>query len=170
MTGIPIQKANALTITEALLNRVVYQFGPPKTFIIDEDSTLSSDVLMHIYNTLNIRSQVILPLHNGSLRAKRYVRSISEILCKNFKTTGKDWHLYMNPFCYALSTYVSPSTGYSAFKMVYLPKPAALTHIEYSPLQQLSRSPDGYMKIMKKRFDVLKKIVHDKRTHDQSVQ
>ena len=33
---IPIQKANAVTIAEALLNRVVYQIGPPKTLIIDE--------------------------------------------------------------------------------------------------------------------------------------
>ena len=42
--GIPIQKANAITIAEALLNTVVYQFGPPKTLIIDEDRTLSADL------------------------------------------------------------------------------------------------------------------------------
>ena len=42
--GIPIQKENASTIAEALLSRVVYQFGPPKTLIIDEDRTLSADV------------------------------------------------------------------------------------------------------------------------------
>ena len=42
--GIPVQKANAVTIAEALLNRVVYQFGPPKTLIIDEDRTLFEDV------------------------------------------------------------------------------------------------------------------------------
>ena len=41
--GIAIQKANAVTITEALLNRVVYQFGPPKTCIIDKDRALSTD-------------------------------------------------------------------------------------------------------------------------------
>ena len=29
---------------------------------------------------------------------------------------------------------------------------------------------DEYMKILKKRFDVMKKVVLDKRTHDQSVQ
>ena len=54
--GIPIQKANAVTIAEPLLNRVIYQFGPPKTLIINEDRNLSADVLMHIYSTLNIRS------------------------------------------------------------------------------------------------------------------
>ena len=43
-----IQKANAVTVAEAFINRVVYQFGPPKTFISDEDSTLPADVLMHI--------------------------------------------------------------------------------------------------------------------------
>ena len=29
MIGTPIQRAKAVTIAEALLNRVVYQFGPP---------------------------------------------------------------------------------------------------------------------------------------------
>ena len=76
----------------------------------------------------------------------------------------------MNPCCYALTTYVSPSSGYSAFELVHLHKPADLTQIEYSPLQHLSMSLDDYMKIMKKRFDIMKKAVLDKRTHDQSVQ
>ena len=62
--GIPIQKANAVIIAEALLIRVVYQFGPPKTFIINEGKTLSADVLMYRYNALNITSQVIFPLNH----------------------------------------------------------------------------------------------------------
>ena len=164
--GIPIQKANGVTIAKALLNRVVYQFGPPKMLIIDEDRTFSADVLMHIYNTLNIRPQVISPLNHSSLRTERYIRLISEMLCKHLKTTGEDWHLYVNPCCYALNTYVSPSTGQ---QLVYLHKPADLTQIDYSPLQHLSRSLDDYMKIVKKRFDVMKKVLLDKITHDQSV-
>ena len=88
--GIPIQKAKAVTIAEVLLNRVGYQFGPPKSLIFDQDRTLSADVLMHIYNTLNTRSQVISPLNHGSLRAERYMGSISEMLCKHLKTTGED--------------------------------------------------------------------------------
>ena len=102
--GMAIQKANVVTITEALLNRVLYQFGLPKTLIIDEDRTISADVLMHIYNTLNIRPQVISPLNHGSLRTERYIRSISEMLCKHLKTTGEDSHLYVNSCCYALNT------------------------------------------------------------------
>ena len=78
--------------------------------------------------------------------------------------------MYVNPCCYALNTYVSPYKGYSAFELVYLHKPAELTQIDYSPLQHLSRSLDDYIKIMKKTFDVMKKVVLDKSTHDQSVQ
>ena len=46
--GITMQKANTVTIMEALLKKIVYQFGPPRTLIIDEDSTYSADVLMYI--------------------------------------------------------------------------------------------------------------------------
>ena len=80
---------------------------------------------------------------------------------KHLKTTGKDWHLYVNPCSYALNTYVSPSTGYSAYELAYLYKPADLTQIVYSPLQHMSRSLDDYMKILRKRFDVMKRVVLD---------
>ena len=48
------------------------------------------------------------------------------MLCKHLKTTGEDWYLYVNPCCYALHTYVSPSTGYSAYELVYLHKQQTL--------------------------------------------
>ena len=92
------------------------------------------------------------------------------MLCKHLKATGENWHLYVNPCCYALNTYVSPSTGYSAYELVYLHKPADLTQIAYSPLQHMSRSLDDCMKILRKRFDVMKEVVLDKKVHDQSVQ
>ena len=66
--GISIQEANVVTILDALFNRVINQFGPPKTLIVDEDRTLSVDVIMYIYNTVNVRSQMITPLNHGSLR------------------------------------------------------------------------------------------------------
>ena len=42
--GIPIQKANAVAIADALLNKVVYQVGLHKTLIINEDRNLSANV------------------------------------------------------------------------------------------------------------------------------
>ena len=88
---ITIQKANAVTFAGALLNRMIYQLGPPKTLMSDEDRTLSPDVLMYMYNTLYIRSQVISQWNHRSLRTDRVIISISEMLCKPIKTTGEDW-------------------------------------------------------------------------------
>ena len=46
--GIPIQKANAVTSWVPLQKGVIYQIGPSKALLIDEDSNLSADTLMHI--------------------------------------------------------------------------------------------------------------------------
>ena len=94
-------ESNAVIIAEASLKRVAYQFSPPKILIIDEDRTLSAGNLMHILNTLNVRLQVMSLLNHGSLRTEMYLKLISEMLCKHLKTTGEDWHLYVNPCCYA---------------------------------------------------------------------
>ena len=53
---------------------------------------------------------------------------------------------------------------------MYLHKPADLTQIAYSQLQHMSRSLDEYMKILRKRFDIMKRVILDKKVHDQSVQ
>ena len=58
---IPIQSTNAVTIAEALLNRLVYQFCHA-TLITDDDRTLSGDVLMYINDALHIRSQLMCSL------------------------------------------------------------------------------------------------------------
>ena len=94
------------------------------------------------------------------------------MLCKHLETTDEDWHLYVNTCHHALNTYIYiyPSTVYSVFELQYLHKPAGLAHIVYSPLQYLSRSLGNYMKIMKKSFDVIKKIILDRRNHDHSFQ
>ena len=35
------------------------------------------------------------------------------MLCKHLKTTGEDWHLYVNPCCYALNTYCARAQSIS---------------------------------------------------------
>ena len=79
---------------------------------------------MHIYNTLNVKLQVTSPLNHVFLRPERYLRSVSEMLCKYLAKTCEDWHLYVNLCYYALNTHVSLSTGYSVFELIYLHKPA----------------------------------------------
>ena len=64
------------------------------------------------------------------------------MLCKHLKTTGENWHLYVNPCCYALNMYVSPSTGYSAYELVYLRNQQTLLKL---PIVHYSICPDLLM-------------------------
>ena len=101
------------------------------------------------------------------------LKCISDLLVNcyvMFMTTGKDCYFYVNPYCYALNTHISPPIGYSAFVLLHLHKSVQCTNTEYSTFQQFSKSFDKCMKIMNKRFDVIKKIVLDKTAHDQAVQ
>ena len=76
--AVALREANSIHIAESLLNRVIYQFGVPERLIFDEDKSMSSNVMMHIYNTLGIRPIVISPTNHGSLRTERYIRTISK--------------------------------------------------------------------------------------------
>ena len=80
--AIPLFREDSLSIAEAILNKVVYQFGPPSMIIIDEGRAMSSEVMTYIYEALRIKPIVISPENHGSLRTERYIRTISEMLTK----------------------------------------------------------------------------------------
>ena len=67
---IPLFREDSLPITEAILNKVVYQFGPPSMIIIDEGRAMSSEVMTYIYEALRIKPIVISPENHGSLRTE----------------------------------------------------------------------------------------------------
>ena len=56
---IPLFREDSLSIAEAILNKVVYQFGPPSMIIIDEGRAMSSEVMTYIYEALRIKPIVI---------------------------------------------------------------------------------------------------------------
>ena len=70
MIGIPIRDAKALTIADALIERICYHYGAPKTLIIDQDRALSANVMLHIYKHFHITTKVISPGNHGSLKTE----------------------------------------------------------------------------------------------------
>ena len=142
---IPLFRKNSLSMSEAILNKVVYQFGPPSMIIIDEGRAMSSEVMTYIYEALRIRPIVISPENHGSLRTERYIRTISEMLSKYISQQGQDWHLYLNACCYAHNTFVTPSMGYSPFELEYIT-------------------------MMSRQFNVIKRVVEGKKLQSQQAQ
>ena len=170
--GVPLRDGKAVTIAEALLNRVVYIFGPPSTLIIDQDRALSADVMLNLYRILDINTRVISPGNHGSLKTERSIRSISDIVSKYLTGLGKNWPLYVAAACYAHNTFVNPQIGYSPYELVFMHKPAPLTSIYHDPLEDYPSTPNvaEFVTILKQRFEVMKEVMQTQRTLQQEQQ
>ena len=170
VVGIPMHLNNSISIAEALLNRVVYTYGCPEQICMDEDKALTAEVVMHLYNILCIKPIIVSPENHGSLRTERYIRTISEMLCKYLTDRGEMWHLYVNACCYAHNTFASTALKYSPFEIVFLKPPPDLTTLTFDPFKGQTKTIDEYMKLLKDRFDVIRKLVTEKRIADQQQQ
>ena len=94
--AIPLFREDSFSIAEAILNKVVYQFGPPSMIIIDEGKAMSSEVMTYIYEALRIKPIMISPENHGSLRTEQYIRTISEMLTKYMSCNSKTGSFLVN--------------------------------------------------------------------------
>ena len=170
VVAMPLVKQDSISIAEALLNKVVWQFGPPKTIIFDEGANFSSEVMSYIYQTLRMKPLVVSPGNHGSLKTERYIRTISEMITKVISNTGSNWPFYLNASCYAHNTFVSTVTGYSPFELVYLHKPVDIVDIAFDPFQGRTREVGEYIETMKKRFNIMKRVIEEKKIREQNTQ
>ena len=70
--AIPMIKHDAVTIAHALLEKLIFIFGPPKTLIVDEDRALSAKVMHYILDALKVNIKLVSPSNHGSLKTERY--------------------------------------------------------------------------------------------------
>ena len=46
--------------------------------------------------------------------------------------------------CYAMNTFVSPSTGFSPYELVFLRKPPDILNLYFEPLQTIAKGYEDY--------------------------
>jgi hypothetical protein len=159
VVGVPIKDLTSVTIAEALFYHVICVFGPPKSFIIDEAKSLTSEVMLAIYASLNIKPHTISPYNHGSNRTERYIQTANNMICKYLTATGDKWPLYVYPCCYAMNTFVSANTGFSAYEMVFLHTPPDLHDFEVEPDKAgRTLSHSEYLKLLETRYVMMKDI------------
>ena len=104
IVAIPLVKHDAVSIAHALLDRVVFLFGPPKTFIVDEYRALSSKVMHYILDALRVDIKVVSSHNHGSLKTERYIQTIQNLITQQLTGKGKEWPLFVMSTCYAMNT------------------------------------------------------------------
>ena len=75
--------------------------------------------------------QIISPWNHGSLKAKRQIQTIGNMINKHLTARGASWPLYAAINAYAMNTFASTALqDLSPFKLVFARKPRHLSSFE----------------------------------------
>ena len=162
--GYALPNGQASTIADVLFNRLICIFGTPKVIICDEASALNSELMLMYLHALNIQLITVSPFNHGSNRTERYIRTMSEILCKSLTGKGNKWPKFVFPACFAMNTQVSSLTGYTPYEMLFLQTPPDPCGFDFDPnTAGLQVSTETYMEFMKEKFNLMKQLVLERK-------
>ena len=168
--AIPMVKHDAVTIAHALLEKLIFIFGPPKTLIVYEDRALSAKVMHYILDALKVNVKLVSPHNHGSLKTERYIQTINNLITRQLTGKGREWPLYVMSTCYAMNTFVSPSTGFSPYELVFLRKPPDILNLYFEPLQTIAKGYEDYCLKMKHRLEHVGNVILELKTFQQERQ
>ena len=168
--AIPMIKHDAVTIAHALLEKLIFIFGPPQTLIIDEDRALSAKVMHYILDALKVNVKLVSPHNHGSLKTERYIQTINNLITRHLTGKGREWPLYVTSTCYAMNTFVSPTTGFSPYELVFLKKPPDILNLHFQPLQTIAKGYEDYCIKMKTRLENVGNVILELKTFQQERQ
>ena len=97
--AIPMVQNDAVTIAHALLEKLIFIFGPPRTLIIDEDRALSAKVMHYILDALKVNVKLVSPHNHGSLKTERYIQTINNLITRQLTGKGITYLLRMAIVC-----------------------------------------------------------------------
>ena len=89
--AVPLRDRTTQTVTEALICRVIYLFGPTRQILCNEATEFSSAIIQAILCMLNCRLKVISPYNHGCSKCERQITMISEIIMKHLWDKGQMW-------------------------------------------------------------------------------
>ena len=170
IVAIPLVKHDAISIAHALLDKVVFLFGPPKTLIVDEYRALSSKVMHFILDALKVNIKIVSSHNHGSLKTERYIQTINNLITRQLTGKGNEWPLFVMSTCYAMNTFVSPITGFSPYELVFLKKPPDLLNLYFEPLETVAKDFREYCIKMRARLEEISTVVMEMKALQQQRQ
>ena len=162
--AIPLIKHDAVSIAHALIDKIFLIFGPPKSLIVDEDRALSSKVMHYVLDALKIDIKCISPYNHGSLKTERYIQTINNLITRHLKDKGKEWPLFVTSCCFAMNTFVSTTTGFSPYELVFLKKPPDILNLYFEPLETIAKGYRDYCLKMRAKLDNVSSFIIELKT------
>ncbi len=167
--AVPLRRTDAISVAEAIVQRIVFTFGVPKRIVTDEGKSFANAVLGHILRTLQIDPKFISPHNHGSLMAERSIQSISRLLTNHLSDHGRSWPLYIQAVCFAHNTFVHSLLGYSPFELAFGRKPPDVLNVTLTP-GDVPVTYQDYVQRLQDKFNRIGKVFLDMQTHNQNTQ
>ena len=113
---------------------------------------------------------MVSPSNHGSLKTERYIQTINNLITRQLTGKGREWPLYVMSTYYAMNTFVSPSTGFSPYELVFLRKPPDILNLYFKPLQTIAKGYEDYCLKMKHRLEHVGNVILELKTFQQERQ
>ena len=169
VVAVPLKRATAESILDALLNHIVFTFGPPERIIADQGAQFLAKLTQETLSSLKTRIQFVSPGNHGSLRAERYIQTISRGIKKQM-LARKDtkWSKLVQPCCYAHNVFKQEVLqGYSPYELVFLHEPRPLSDLAVHDRPEWDLSPSEYLKEKEQQFQKSREIVLNEKQAEQ---
>jgi hypothetical protein len=116
---LPLREKDAISIAEALWDRVFATFGLPRRLHSDNDFILVSDALKILYDRLGIKKTTIYPGHpQGNAQAERMMRYLNAAITVTLPSYHQ-WNRAIPMVLFAYRTMLHATTGYSPFYLMF---------------------------------------------------
>ena len=155
MVTLPLKTHDAVTVADALYERIVCVHGPPEEIIVDADPCFQSELSKNIWKLLGSKLITISPYNHQSSIAERHIKSISELLKMNLSDQGKYWCRYVQSCAYACNTHVIPRLKYSPQELMFVRPPKPLLKLSFPPLEDMKSTYQEYMEFLKNRLEFI---------------
>ena len=152
-------------VTEALIYRAIYLFGPPRQIICDKATEISSAIIQAILCMPNYRLKVISPYNHGSSKCERQIQMIRKIIMKHLWDKEQMWPLFTTTAAYAMNTFASEAlSGLSPFQLVFLRDPPDLTSLSFPKIDTIPVKHKEYYNLLLARAQLVGNLLLEWRT------
>ena len=159
---IPIRNMDAITIAEAILQRIVFTFGKPKVIVSDLAKGFDNKLVHHIYKALKINARYISPQNHASCLAERSIGTVSRMLLSHLTGHGRNWSSVCQAV--AFSHNATPLTHLdhiSPFELAFGREPNPIVDLHVLPLPQAPVHYREYLETLQNKFKTMGKVTLD---------
>ena len=168
VVAVPLRRIDAISVAEALIQKVILVFGIPARLVMDEGRSFVNAVLTHIMKTLKIDPILISPANHQSLICERTIGSISRLLLNHLSGYGRQWARFVQAACYAYNTFSHTLLGgYSPHYLVFLKEPPDILKLDLTLGTEMPISYQEYVEQLRFRFQAIAKMMLEMRREQQ---